>query len=183
MISKTRNNIEPKMAIAALFLFICLMTDGEGTYAFDLKRDLKSAVSVGMAYSVHIFFHELGHQLVADDVGAVGHKMSFFTYNNGTFYPGLSQYKSIPDKSKLPYAIGGERMSAFTFEYALQSFREKPTMFNKALLLFSSVDFLAYTVLANYVNPENDMYDPNLIRAETGMSKELILAPKSCCYQ
>ena len=31
-------------------------------------------------------------------------------------------------------------------------------------------------MLANYVHPDNDMYDPNLIREETGLSKELLLS-------
>ncbi|GAG48033.1 unnamed protein product, partial [marine sediment metagenome] len=43
------------------------------------------------------------------------------------------------------------------------------------LMFFSCADFLAYTLLANYVNPDNDMYDPNLIREETGLSKEVLL--------
>ena len=30
--------------------------------------------------------------------------------------------------------------------------------------------------MANYGNPENDMYDPNLIREETGLSKEVLLS-------
>jgi len=101
--------------------------------------------------------------------------MSFFTWKGGNFYPGLSTYKNIPQESKLPYTVGGERMAGFTFEYALQSYHRKPTTYNKALMFFSCADFLAYTLLANYVNPENDMYDPNLIRQETGLSKEVLL--------
>jgi hypothetical protein len=118
----------------------------------------------------------MGHQIVADDVGAKSHRMSFFTSQNGKFYPGVSLYKSIPEESKLPYAAGGERMAGYTFEYALQSYRQNPTTFNKALMFFSNVDFLAYTVMANYVYPDNDMYDPNIIREETGVGKEILLS-------
>ena len=102
--------------------------------------------------------------------------MSFFTQKAGKFYPWLSTYKSIPQESKLSYAVGGERMAGITFEYALQSYHRKPTTYNKALMFFSCADFLAYTLLANYGNPENDMYDPNLIREETGLSKEILLS-------
>jgi hypothetical protein len=43
-------------------------------------------------------------------------------------------------------------------------------------MFFSCADFLAYTLLGNYVHPDNDMYDPNLIREETGLSKEALLS-------
>ena len=68
-------------------------------------------------------------------------------------------------------------MSGFTFEYALRSYRSEPTTYNKALMLFSGANFLAYTLLSNYVYSDNDnMYVPNLIRAETGCSKGLLLS-------
>ncbi len=67
-------------------------------------------------------------------------------------------------------------MAGYTFEYALQSYHREPTTYNKALMFFSCTDFFVYTLLANYVNPDNDMYDPNLIREETGLSKELLLS-------
>ena len=148
-------------------------------HAFDLDDFgdiLSDTLSVGAAYSTHLFLHELGHQVVADEVGAEGHKMSFFTNKDGKFYPGLSQYKSIPEESKLPYAAGGERMAGYTFEFALESYRKKPTTFNKALMLFSNFDFLAYSLLANYVHPDDDYYDPNIIREETGISKGALLS-------
>lgn len=142
--------------------------------AWDLY--FKDAVEIGAAYMTHLGLHELGHQLVADEVGADSHRMNLFTRKNGRFYPGLSLYKSIPEKSRLPYAMGGERMAGHTFEYALQSFRLQPTMFNKSLLFFSCVDFLGYTLLANYVYPDNNMLDPNLIRAQSGLSKGMLLS-------
>ena len=66
-------------------------------------------------------------------------------------------------------------MAGLTFEYGLASYRERPTTFNKALIFFTTVDFIGYTLLSNYVHSGDNMYDPNLIRAETGMSKELLL--------
>jgi len=138
--------------------------------------DFMDAAAIGGAYTAHLFLHELGHHIVANDVGADSPQMSFFTQKTGNFYLGLSSCKSIPNESKLPYAIGGERMSGYTFEYALNSYKYNPTTFNKALMFFSCADFLAYTLLANYVAPDEKTYDPNLIREETGCSKELLLS-------
>ncbi|GAI95469.1 unnamed protein product [marine sediment metagenome] len=141
-----------------------------------LALDFKDVADIGAAYMTHLSLHELGHHVVAEEVGADSPKMSFFTRKKGRFYPGLSTYKNIPRESKLPYAVGGERMAGYTFEYALQSFHQKPTTYNKALMFFSCADFLVYTLLANYLHPDNDMYDPNLIRAETGLSKGTLLS-------
>jgi hypothetical protein len=120
--------------------------------------------------------HEIGHQVVAEEAGADSPKMQFFVKKDGKFYPGLSTHKGIPEESKLSHAVAGERMAGYTFEYALQSYRRKETTYNKALMFFSCTDFLWYTLLANYVNPDADTYDPNLIREETGLSKEAMLA-------
>ena len=158
--------------IAAFLTFIFFLPTPQIASALDPE----DPAAIGLAYMAHLFFHELGHQVVADEVGADSHRISFFTNKNGKFYPGVSTYKSIPKESKLPYAAGGERMASFIFEYALQSYRQEPTTFNKALMFFSGADFLAYTLLANYVHPDNDMYDPNIIRAETGFSKEMLLS-------
>jgi hypothetical protein len=164
--------LRPTMMGTGLALCVLLLFSPIDVLAFDFKH----AASIGAAYTTHLFFHEMGHQVVAEDVGADSPQMSFFTRKNSRFYPGLSTYQSIPKESRLPYAVGGERMAGYTFEYALQSHHRKPTTYNKALMFFSCVDFFTYTLLANYVHPENDMYDPNLIREETGLSKELLLS-------
>ena len=176
MILKTRIKIFPKVIAACFLLGILFMPNVTHASFFGINFDFNDLASIGSAYTTHIFFHELGHQIVADDVGADSHRMNFFTSKNGTFYPGVSLYKSIPEESKLPYAVGGERMAGNTFEYALQSYRQNPTTFNKALMFFSNVDFFAYTVLANYIDPDNDMYDPNIVREETGINKGMLLS-------
>jgi hypothetical protein len=158
--------------VVGLLLCLFLMNKGQTACAFGFK----DVASIGAAYMTHLSLHELGHQVVAEDVGADAPQISFFTRRNGTFYPGLSTYKDIPEQSKLPYAVGGERMAGFTFNYALDSYRYRPTTFNKALLFFSCADFFIYTLLGNYVHPENDLYDPNLIRKETGISKGALLS-------
>jgi hypothetical protein len=138
--------------------------------------NLKDIASISTAYMTHIFLHEVGHQVVAEEVGADSPKMHFFTMKDCKLYPGLSTFKNIPKESKLPYALGGERMAGYTFEYALESYHHGPTTYNKALMFFSGADFLAYTLLANYVHPDNDLYDPSLIRQEIGLSKEVLLS-------
>jgi hypothetical protein len=133
-------------------------------------------VSIGAAYTTHLVLHEMGHQVVAQDVGATGAGIHFLTRRDGDFYVGLSTYESIPEESRLPYALGGERMAGFTFDYALASYRKQPNTYNKALLFFSGADFLMYTLVSNYLYPSAPMYDPNLVREETGCSKELLLS-------
>jgi len=161
-----------RLIAVSFSVWLFSMAPGHNACAFDLN----DVASIGSAYATHIFMHEMGHQVVAEEVGADSPQMSFFTRKGGTFYPGLSTHKGIPQESKLPYAAGGERMAGFTFEYALQSYHRKPTTYNKALMFFSCTDFIVYTLMANYVNPENDTYDPNLIREETGLSKEALLS-------
>jgi hypothetical protein len=160
--------------VIALGLLVCLflVNKGQPAGAFGFR----DVASISAAYMTHLSLHELGHHVVAEEVGADAPHISFFTRRNGRFYPGLSTYKNIPEQSKLPYAAGGERMAGFTFNYALDSYRYQPTTFNKALLFFSCADFFIYTLLGNYVHPENDLYDPNLIRQETGLSKGELLS-------
>ncbi len=170
---KGRGFLNPiKVIGASLIVWLLFMHNVKGACAFEFD----DTVAIGAAYMTHLSLHELGHQIVAEEVGADSHKISFLKRNNGIFYPGLSTYQSIPDESKLPYAVGGERMAGYTFEYALQSYHHEPTTYNKALMFFSCMDFLVYTLVANYVSPDNDMYDPTLIREETGLSKEALLS-------
>ena len=164
--------LRPTIVGTAFVLSVLFMLSPQRIVALDFK----DATAISAAYMTHLFLHEVGHQVVAEEVGADSPKISFFTRKNGRFYPGLSTYQNIPRESKLPYAVGGERMGGYTFEYALKSYHRKPTTFNKALMFFGCVDFLAYTLLANYVHPENGMYDPNLIRAESGLNKEALLS-------
>jgi hypothetical protein len=168
--------IEDKIGsiVIAACLIVCLsfVPPAEHASAFDLE----DVAAIGAAYTTHLFLHEMGHQVVAEEVGADSPRMSFFSRKGGKFYPGLSTHKSIPQESTLSYAVGGERMAGVTFEYGLQSYQRKPTTYNKALMFFSCTDFLVYTLMANYASPKNDTYDPNLIREETGLSKEVLLS-------
>jgi hypothetical protein len=168
---KTTHHIRPVVAVGGVIACLFLMRPAHSAFAFKLH----DVISVGAAYTTHLMLHEMGHQVVAQDVGATGSKMRFLSNQSGEFYLGVSTYDSIPSEAKLPYALGGERMSGFAFDYALKLYRQQPSTYNKALLLFSGADFLAYTVLSNYVEPDAEMHDPNIVREETGCSKELLL--------
>jgi hypothetical protein len=156
----------------SLILIILSLTSSRLAWSFNFF-DL---FEIGSAYLTHLTIHEMGHQIVADEVGATNHKITFFTEKKGDFYLGLSTYDSIPSESRLPYAMGGERMNSISYEYHLAAYRRNPTTFNKTMLFFDTTSFLGYTLLANYVNPDNKGYDPTLIRTEIGMSKELMLS-------
>ena len=47
-------------------LFSSFMLPCPGALAFDFE----DAASIGAAYTTHLFFHEMGHQVVAEEVGA-----------------------------------------------------------------------------------------------------------------
>jgi len=160
------------MILSSLLVILVFMPFFSIIYAFDFT----DIATIGAAYMTSLGFHEIGHDIVASETGGGSHKMNFFIRKNGNFFLGLSTYKDIPEESKLPYFIGGERMADITFEYALQSYRKEPTTFNKALIFFSYTDFLFYTLYANYISPGNDWHDPNLIREELGCSKEMLFS-------
>lgn len=169
---KTTHHFRPVVAAGGFLVWLLLVRPAQPAFAFQLN----DIISVGAAYTTHLFLHEMGHQVVAQEVGAAGSEIHFLTNKGGDFYVGISTYDSIPEESRLPFALGGERMSGFTFDYALESYRKHPTTYNKALLFFSGADFLAYTLVSNYIYPNAHMYDPNLVRDETGCSKEVLLS-------
>jgi len=168
----TRNRILPIVMAAGFFMGLFIVMGGKPSLAFEL-RDM---AAIGAAYTTHLFFHEVGHQVMANEVGADSSHMKFFTVKEGKFYPGVSTCKKIPEESKVPYAFGGERMAGYTFEYALDSYKRKQTTFNKALMFFTCTDFVIYTFMGNYISPNDETYDPNIIREESGCSKELLLS-------
>ncbi len=161
-----------KMIVTGMIAYLVFMPSGKMAFAFDYT----DIAAVGAAYLTHLGLHEIGHNVVAGEVGGDSNQMNFFKTENGNFFLGYSSSEGIPEESKLPYSIGGERMAGITFEYALQSYRKKPTTYNKALMFFSGTDFLWYTLYAYYVSPGNDSHDPNFIKEEMGCSKEALLS-------
>lgn len=165
------------MKKSSLIIFVIFVVIIASIPRWTRAMELKDVVLVGAAYGTHLFLHDYGHRVVAEEVGADPPKMHFFGVKHGALYTVLFAYKSsMPEESKLPLAAGGYWMEGYTFEFALQSYHLEPTTYNKALMVFSCVNFLAYTWLANYAHPESNMYDPNLIRTEIGLSKGAMLS-------
>jgi hypothetical protein len=133
-------------------------------------------VQLGVAFLTNLAVHEVGHAVVADYVGAVGSRLSFFEKRGGDFFLGTSSVEYIDDKSKLPYTMGGEFFADLTFEHALQNYREGPNPYNKALLFYSGTDFLWYCFYAFYLSSDNPYYDPVTISKETGISRDMLFS-------
>jgi hypothetical protein len=133
-------------------------------------------VKAGLAFLTNLAIHEAGHAVVADYVGAVGSRLSFFKKRRGDFFLGTSSVEYIDDKSKLPYTMGGEFFVDLTFEHALQNYREGPNPYNKALLFYSGTDFLWYCFYAFYLSGDNPYYDPITISKETGISRDALFS-------
>ncbi len=130
---------------------------------------------LGAAFLTNLGAHELGHKVVADYSGAEGTRLSFFNESDNQFYLGLCEVDKIDKKSNVPYHFGGEVGADVVFEHALKSYRNKPTDFNKSLLLFSGTDLLrysAFTLLSKYNHDANDLVP---IANEIGLSQKEIL--------
>jgi hypothetical protein len=133
-------------------------------------------IQVGAAFFTNLALHELGHKVVGDYVGATGTSLNFFEKRDGKFFLGHSSYKQIDEKSRLPFSMGGEVATDLTFEHALQSYRENPTIYNKSLLFFSGMDFLWYSLYAFYISDGHSHFDPIAISEQTGISRDMIFS-------
>ena len=144
--------------------------------AFEASSFFSGITQIGMAFMTNLAIHETGHAVVASYVGANGIDLNFFTNKDGNFFLGLSYVDKIDEKSRLPYSMGGEVAVNLTFEYALQEYRNKPTLYNKSLLFFSGTDFLWYSIYAFYLTNGHPHYDPVAISEETGLSTDVIFS-------
>lgn len=132
-------------------------------------------LAIGMAFLTNLAIHESAHYIVADQAGADGNKLQFFSGEGGSFFLGLSTVTAIDNRSKLSYNLAGEVATSYTFEWALQQYREDPTLYNKALIFFSGTDFLWYSLYSFYLSAErNPMFDPIGIAEDTGLDKDVI---------
>lgn len=125
------------------------------------------------AYALHLGSHELGHHAAAQMYGAEEAEMHFFYKDpeDGEFYFGYASHKGLPEESRLSVSAAGAFMEQVMFNFALENEQHNPSTFNKSLMFFSTVNFVGYTLYANYVEDENMSYDPNKIRDLTGLSK------------
>ena len=129
-------------------------------------------IMFGAAFLTNLAVHEVGHEVVAQHVGASGSRLEFFQTRNGQFFLGTSSVEDIDGDSILPYTMGGEFFADLTFEHALQDYRKKPNMYNQSLLFYSGIDFAFYCFYAFYASEEHPEYDPITISEETGISRD-----------
>lgn len=127
------------------------------------------------AFFTSLAVHEMGHAFIADQMGGEGVSIHFFTQENNNFVLGLTKVRKLDPDSKLPFVMGGEIASSLNFEYALFRYRHQPTLYNRALMLFSGTDFLWYTVYTFYISGGGSHSDPRMLHKETRLSKESIL--------
>lgn len=134
--------------------------------------EFKDIPVVGLAFLTNLGMHETGHYLIANQAGAEGNTLNFFTKDKNSFFLGLSTVTKIDNKAKPAYHLAGEVASSYTFELALRKYRESDTTYNRALMFFSMTDFLWYTTYAFYVSPyKNSKFDPIGISNTTGIDR------------
>lgn len=155
-------------------LIVLNLLSSQSVSAFDLKPG--NIVQFGSAFITNLTAHEYGHAIIGNSVGGEGISVSFFTKEKNNLFLGYTSMRKIDDKAYPSFALAGEMGANMSFEYALQSYRYNPTIYNKSLLFFSGTDFLWYTLHAFYVNKDNPDADPNILHRETGVSKDIILS-------
>ncbi|MEK6583807.1 MAG: hypothetical protein AABY66_03025 [Nitrospirota bacterium] len=134
--------------------------------------EFKDIPVVGLAFLTNLGMHETGHYLIANQAGAEGNTLNFFTKDKNSFFLGLSTVTKIDNKAKPAYHLAGEVASSYTFELALRKYRESDTTYNRALMFFSMTDFLWYSTYAFYVSPyKNGKFDPIGISNTTGIDR------------
>ena len=131
---------------------------------------------VGAAFATNVVLHELGHDIVADHVGATGSSLDFLSSKDGQFFMASSHVDTIDNDDRLPYHMGGEWAADMTFEYALESYRSNPNLYNKSLMFFSGTDMLWYSIYAFYLSDGNEELDPIAITKTNNISEETLLS-------
>lgn len=160
-----------KKVTASIIVFIIILISFPKVSA----ADLKDIPLIGLAFLTNLGIHETGHYVIANQAGAEGNTLNFFTKDKNSFFLGLSTVTKIDSKAKPGYHLAGEVASNYTFELALRKYRENNTTYNRALMFFSMTDFLWYTTYAFYVAPyQNGKFDPIGISNTTGIDREKI---------
>jgi len=140
------------------------------------SASLSEVATTGLAFLTNLLAHEFGHAIVADYAGAKGNELNFFKKDGGKFFLGTSSVTDIDERSIISYTMGGEFFADLTFEHALQSYRDKPTSFNKSLMMVSGTDFLWYCFYSFYLSEDHSSYDPITISRETGISRDMLFS-------
>ncbi|MFQ6111607.1 MAG: hypothetical protein ACE5LX_06195 [Nitrospinota bacterium] len=164
-------DLAPTIMVAGLAVSVLFISTSLDAFAFDFK----DIAPVGAGSTSDSTLEKIGNQAMAAGLGAASHKSYFFKGEKGQSFRVEPTYKDIPLEPKLPYAIGGERMTDYTLEYAPQSYHREPSAYEKALMFFSCTNCAWDTLLPHYVSPEDDIHGPNLFGEEAGLSQEVLL--------
>ena len=133
-------------------------------------------LQIPMAFLTNLAIHESGHFIVAESLGAQDNTLCFFCSKEGSPFLGLSTVRSIDERSRVPYILGGEIATSLSFDVTLHRYRVSPTPYNRALLFFNGTEFLWYSVYAFYFEGAKDSrLDPVALSHETGLNPEVIL--------
>ncbi len=157
---------------ASVFIFIFIILISSQKVSATVLKDIPL---VGLAFLTNLGIHETGHYVIANQAGADGNTLNFFTKDKNSFFLGLSTVTQIDSKAKPGYHLAGEVASNYTFELALRKYRENNTTYNRALMFFSMTDFFWYSTYAFYIAPyKNGKFDPIGISNTTGIDKDKI---------
>ena len=163
-----RNELKPEAYTSAAF---------DMEFSSVLKGTTKGRLAdVGAAFATNVVLHELGHDIVADHVGAMGSSLDFLTSKDGQFFMASSSVDTIDSDKKLSYHMGGEWAADMTFEYALESYRNDPNLYNKSLMFFSGTDLLWYSIYAFYLSDGHEELDPIAITKTANISEETLIS-------
>ena len=162
------------MKFVITFLVAINLLSAQPVLAFDIS--VSNMTQIASAFFTNLSAHEYGHAVVGNSVGAEGINVTFLSKEKNNLFLGYTSLTSIDDKSYPAFAIGGEIGASMSFEYALQSYRNRSSVYNKSLLFFSGTDFLWYSIYTFYWNKDNTDADPNILKEETGLSKDVILS-------
>lgn len=157
-------------------LVILIVFCASTAIADDSKNKMRDFVSLSLGYVISLSVHELGHAIVASNVGAKGLSFNMSDGKGVNLLGATTKVKSIEKESILPFAMGGEIGSDFCFEYGLARYRKKPTLLNKSLLFFAGTDFLRYSLYSFYIDQQNNYADPYIVQRETNLSPHIILS-------
>jgi hypothetical protein len=72
--------------------------------------------------------------------------------------------------------MGWEFAADLTFEYALDSYRRKQTLYNKSLMFFSGTDLLWYSLYAFYLFDGQEELDPIAVTKYNNVSQVAVLS-------
>ena len=140
------------------------------------NSNIGNLLTIPLGYFISLSIHELGHAVVASNVGAEGISFTLPDFKNRDFLGATTKVDKINKESVLPYAMGGEIGADYTFEFALSQYRQKPTLLNKSMLFFSGTDFLKYSIYSLYVDKDNEFADPSIVMEETNFNRNVILS-------